>query len=1179
MSLQRLPIDGIRPILSLLDLTSLARLNATFNLSIQRTLSSAGILPHLRLTSIPSQYSGHLRFLLKTLRNVDCLTFGTGTEWSLRTLSTLLTLNPLKVTLNPGSIHSSAPDLVTRVISYPENYPELVNCVKNLSPSCLPAFALLTPRLTTLHIRCFVYAVSQTIPGMNGYSFPPTLTSFCLDDCRAGQSHPFPDTSYEDETDAYLIPMLPTTLRSLTLRYPVFHFAPLNAIFARFKKLERLELSGAFRVHEPTPLRLSGSGDRFAPVPATLNALHLSSSHWFEDLLRWWRFSESNVSVVDLLMPDQPNHISNYPGLTHFSVQREDKIRDANLSALLPPTVGQLTLSRGFLGSDGPAFVSLPSQSLTSLTVELRKEKDEALWLSAMALPHLRSLVIRPCFACLITMIPWTDDDSPWRSSYSSPSYRLSLNLDPRFLPRTLTHLELPALDKQLTEASIAAMPSGLKTLVVDSMSLLLLSNISTYLPSCNVSMKGTTEFWKDHNMDIADVNHFPEIWSPVFDFHQWSTAVARKLSMLKAGLQLEFSSQADMAFAASPETNTFIWTDSSVPPYAVRFSPLQAFQAMPIMQALPNLTKIVINLPSSRKSIFLRQLPPTVTHLELGTTSLAQPFNLVLPGALRHLSAKGTFTVDRGTPPSLTYLDAPNWSFEPDQLHFKNMEKLCAHVNGVMDFQVVELLTKTIDSKTRSNMSIKLSYFTTGSLIPEVGLQSKLCATWDMITQRTREILQDQLSSPMPSFRPSFGSARPFGTANAFDSKSSNIAEHTAAATPTPTSESATEMVETIGSVVSSLMEAYRPNGIRLCLPKTTSEALIDTGSPWTLTIPKYVPPSLFDSVDATVAEGPRPQVYHSSTPKPVPLTLPAQIVRISFLNVHAPKHWLHCLSSCRHLRYLHISSNSPFIFLVEELPPRLETMALESLWYPAGGVLTGDGGTLSFRLSSLPSTLERLAIVSEKIIHFMPEDDEHATSARLTQLKQVVLSDFSDATSLYSLLPMSTIESLDVISLRDERFIAHSRFSALQNVKWTDWTAHADQTPLGQSAPFRALVNHPLRSQTINNTGAFGFTTQQKTSSDNSQPAALKSSPFGSASSSLTSAFAATKNTVPTTSGALFATSAAKDGIIDNLEQEEQAEKSQSSNPFGASAHSSEASASVAPIPAARKRPVKRR
>ena len=1165
MNLQRLPLDVIRPILSLLDLTSLVRLNATLNKFLQRTLSSAGVLSHLRLTNTPYESTGHLRYLLKTLHNVDRLTFGKDTQWSLRTLSTLQTLNPLEVTLNSGSIHSSVEALMHRGTQDPENYPELVNLVKNLSSSLLPSFALLTPRLTTLHITCDIFSISSVNDSNPGFSFPPTLTSFCLDDCYADSEAVIalhhsgvPNTSLQG-TDVALLQTLPSTLRSLTLRFSDFLFIPLNTIFSRFTTLERLELSGTFRVLEPTFERLASLQETFAPVPATLNALHLTNAvFWIEDLLRWWRFSESNVSVVEITIgeigPDDT-----LP--ENFKAVQE---RDANLLALLPPTVGQLTLSRGFDYLQLPVFSSLPSQSLTSLTLSLMSRKDEALWLSVVALPQLRSLVLHVSKKCSLT-IHRTDDDSSM-SDDEKTGANWDLNLDPRSL-RTLTHLELSPLVKPLTEDSIAALPSGLKTLIVDDLPLSLIPTFVKYLPACVLHVKRAVRFWDVRDKGVADVIRFPEIWSPVFDVHQWSTAVAQSISMPNVNLQLSFSSEDCKTMTASPTTETLIWTDSSVPPYKVRFPPLKAFHAKFIMMALPNLTKIVIKLQSLRRPINLMKLPPSLTHLELGDTFLSVYSLSTVPETLRYISSTGTFTYLNTTPKHLTYLDAPNWSFTSGQLHLKNMEKLCAKLL-VKDIEVIEMLTKTVDSKTRSNMSITLGYFVTGSLIPEVGLQSKLCVTWDMMRQRTKEILQDQLSSPMPSSRPSFGSTRPFGTANAFESKPTTSA---AIVTPTSTLESS----ETIGSVVSSLFEAISLNGVHLRIPKSASEASINTGGLWTLVAPKPTGASLL-------------AVEPSSSRSSIPTLL----VRLELINVYAPAPWLPSLASCKQLRFLHISSSSPFIFLIEYLPPRLETMALESLVIPSDRS-GGDSVVpkLSFSLSALPATLERLAILSDESFGLCNGDDLLSASpaphlGHLTQLRHVVISDCDDFISLFRLLPMDTITSVDVAN----RTEAQEIYNTLPKVSCTPWTGNR---PAGEeNLAFQSLLQQPLRSQPLKtqlpanaSTSVFAFQSDRNGGMD--RPLAPATSSFSFAStSSLASAFASTNINPSTQKPTLPTTTAMGDGAsnIDQDQtilggQENDMNQSELANPLQSLAQPNGTSPNTTPAVVGRKRAVKRR
>ena len=170
-SLNTLPLDGLRPILSYLDLKSLIKLFATFDRKIQVLLSSPNAFAYLRIEALgPEMPRTPYRYFVSSIRNVTHLRLGDEIKWSPYSISFLQTLNPRHLTIGADILHESV-QLMLRYAKNSSSNEVLRRLAQHFDPYGIPNFPLLTPRLETLEFAKRAFAVEA----MQGLSVPPTL--------------------------------------------------------------------------------------------------------------------------------------------------------------------------------------------------------------------------------------------------------------------------------------------------------------------------------------------------------------------------------------------------------------------------------------------------------------------------------------------------------------------------------------------------------------------------------------------------------------------------------------------------------------------------------------------------------------------------------------------------------------------------------------------------------------------------------------------------------------------------------------------------------------------------------------------------------------------------------------------------------------------------------------------
>ena len=311
-SLNTLPLDGIRPILSYLDLESLIKLFATFDRKIQVLLSSPNAFAYLRLEPVSSSMPRTAyRYFVSSIRNVTHLELAKCVYWSPSSITLLLTLNPRHLEVGYGMLHRSVFEMLRDAKNFPSNE-VLRSMAQNFDPNGIPNFLLLTPCLESLMLS------ATTFLGLQHLQVPSCLTKF--------------KAPLRASLEAIL--QLPPHLTYLKLR----DFHPLEKLFDRFTKLESLTIAwggcypqSALRIPPNLDfVKLSGAD------PLFLNESPENASSW----------SQSSVSNMDLCFDplNWENSVNWFPPNLSTLCLRSAKSEFCG-TVSLPPTLTSLTAS------------------------------------------------------------------------------------------------------------------------------------------------------------------------------------------------------------------------------------------------------------------------------------------------------------------------------------------------------------------------------------------------------------------------------------------------------------------------------------------------------------------------------------------------------------------------------------------------------------------------------------------------------------------------------------------------------------------------------------------------------------------------------------------------------------------------------------------------------------------
>lgn len=618
MELRRLPFDIAQQIWSTLPIIEQARLYATFDRSIHRTL--------LKVTRVAGDLyqvgkEPYVRTFLSQLRDVVELR-DDSERTSVFQNSLLAALNPLEVSLYYLPLHLSP--LSSEKASLAERQGPLLDCLSNLD------LATLFPRLHTLSLDVGIPNARQLLrhkTSNNGgladfVSFPSTLTSLSI---------AFSEGSLVDVLD-----VLPPTLLHLDISLQG-GLMPLPPLFARLPLLTSLT-----SYDQLAPL------ENGATLPPALTNLNLSSFSKFpSDFFNSFVATSLRTFTIQYVL--LPRHSSQFDfgtplqSVKDLSVKFRFNYQQPNIFEVhsLPIGLTRLTFalphhSRQF----GLPIASL--HSLTYLKLENQRFGHKI---------HLRS----------------SKTDTEIEPDLPPPKMkRYPLSFDILRLPKNLITLVLESPIASATNGAIVDFPRSLVSLSTPKIHLNIATELCAARPHLYLSLSRPIKLWDSINGKQlqADLHN---LWSPVLDIQAFEHAAASYYyaqRIILPSLNTRINTDPDNATQGNfPEIKTLMTRPQAL---AEQFSHLKAFPYPQFIEvAFFQLERMVMWLPTDTSMNFrASQLPSTLTDLDIRNIHLIGDELDVIHKLVR-ISSNGTFS--ENTPLFIddmvvTHLDAPLW-------------------------------------------------------------------------------------------------------------------------------------------------------------------------------------------------------------------------------------------------------------------------------------------------------------------------------------------------------------------------------------------------------------------------------------------------------------------------------------------------------------------------------------
>ena len=321
--------DSISSILQYVDFDSLVRLFATFDLRLQKTMSSAGALPHLSIAPNSSLPRAPIKYFLNHVNSPRHIEFAPDVKWSAMTLPLLAALAPRSLTLHNGFLHQSVHQMIQDHHVQTES---LKTVVKFVHPDGLVNFSSLLPTLESLDIINDIYFMPSiwkeglTLLGRFVSTLPNTLTHLSL------------HKAFQATDPSQWIPQLPQSLTSLRLTWS--HPIALSTIFDRLPLIETLNLNAAHI------LNYSISTNEVLKIPSSLHELVLTTNGALPEIVL------GGTSLIH-------SNIKSFALVANYATETID------LRSVLPPGLQSLTIG-GRLISDGilPRSLTSPEERL-----------------------------------------------------------------------------------------------------------------------------------------------------------------------------------------------------------------------------------------------------------------------------------------------------------------------------------------------------------------------------------------------------------------------------------------------------------------------------------------------------------------------------------------------------------------------------------------------------------------------------------------------------------------------------------------------------------------------------------------------------------------------------------------------------------------------------------------------
>ena len=490
LQLNTIPLDGLRPILSFIDLKSLIKLYATFDRKLQALIASPNAFAFLCIKAAGKDIPiAPYRYFVTAIRNVNHLKFENEVDWSPKSILLLLALNPRILEIGTEFLNQSVCKMLKEAKLFPKNE-ELKHMAQFFLKKGIPNFSALTPRLEALKLDSLSFYACG--PVIADFRVTNTLTALKV-------------------TSNFPLDHLPSTLLSLDVEHHSTHTIALEKVFDQFKALQSLTIRGPC---------LTPSSFTFPSTLNTFNCIQRNSSdlHVSTGILAHPSLKTTRVSSVRLVFP----------------VHSLLKPPNLDLAQLLPPSLKTLSLGlahskvRTETGSDVKVefLKSLPT-SLTDLSIEVMLLKklssdEESPVVQINALSSLERLEI----GSLEVLDP------------SSLSIELSSLVK---LPSRLKTLILSStLFKPLTLLEIRNLPDSLTLLQVTSFDLDLAEVLSLQLPTCHLFVQHRVSPW----LVPSRVCQYSPHWLPHLDISKHITFVEDYYRRLRVHLSIDFGTQ-----------------------------------------------------------------------------------------------------------------------------------------------------------------------------------------------------------------------------------------------------------------------------------------------------------------------------------------------------------------------------------------------------------------------------------------------------------------------------------------------------------------------------------------------------------------------------------------------------------------------------------------------------------
>ena len=698
MELRTLPLEGIRPILSMLPLLSIVRLHMTLDKSIQRLLSASGAFTALHIPVAPGIPPIALRYFLRSVRNVAQLSFDKDVQWSNRALSLLAAMNPAKIVLTTGLTQLKAAAAMKACLAAPNNA-RLCREVENLSQLLLPNFTRLTPQLESLSFQCLTSAISKNYifdeyvrslaeqPDWDLYDlycFPPALTSF---------QHNF---LLEKEVKI-IIETLPATLISFDVTFSAigYHSFELHPMFTKFTRLAFFSAVTIGKLIWPSDIPVV--------APESLNRFQLrSSASTIADLMKNCNFRNCTLFRFDL------------------RIECETKLRDMecvdpqiDLQDLLPSSLLELSVAQSSSSNLPYSMCYFPTYPKTLTSLALRMPQNDASLSSALAsLPGLTDLWLG-CDTTSATLNIMSSSDELQQLLSAKPSKRplsSEIQILASDLPRKLLHLECEGDRRPLSYDAIRLLPAGLRTLTVRRFDYTQLPTLAECLYYCQLKVtKDIGPLTLD--MMIFNALRWNSFFRPTLDLVTFSNALVDQYAANGNTVHLYFPGTDRPFKSALTRTiifnNRLVYNAQSSRPLRAKLDILseliQKFQDL--LVSCSSVTKIVLQgvLPGTDRFAF-SPLPPSLEEIDVSC-------DLLQPTSLRALKNEAFPSLKKVSISNLPNEASPMWLNLPDSVLELSLQTSHSSFGPIVfPRNLKELTLKSAHEAKLERFSLKLS-------------------------------------------------------------------------------------------------------------------------------------------------------------------------------------------------------------------------------------------------------------------------------------------------------------------------------------------------------------------------------------------------------------------------------------------------------------------------------------